>query len=86
MKSDNLDVNFEPIKYFFENNAKFIGNNIQNFDLNNILKYFGSTYNIELNNNKRKFKLMLDAFGVDKFKQKNNMMTDFCIEISYILV
>jgi hypothetical protein len=86
MKSDNLEVSFERIKYFFTNNAKFIGNNIQNFDLNNILKYFGSTYNIELSNNKRRFKISFDAFGVDKFKQKNNMLSDFCIEISYILV
>jgi hypothetical protein len=86
MKSDNITLEFEKIKYFFENNAKFIGNNIQNFDLNNILKYFNMTYNMELSNNKRKFKIIFDAFGVDKFGQKKNMSSDFCIEISYILI
>jgi hypothetical protein len=86
MKTDQLEVNFEKIKYFFENNAKFIGNNIQNFDLNNILKYFNTNYDIELNNKKRKFKIKFDAFGVDKFGQKKNMSSDFCIELSYILV
>jgi hypothetical protein len=89
MKKDHVNLNMEKVKYFLEHNAKLNpNNNLQHFDLNNILKYFAANYGVDTmsTSKKRKFKIKLDAFGVDKFSQRNNMSNDFCIEITYILI
>lgn len=65
-------------------------NNLSNFqyiDLNQI-------YNLLINNHllktmsgffkeNKKFKIIFDAFGVDKFGNKKNMLKDFQVEIKY---
>jgi hypothetical protein len=73
-----LDEN--RIRAYLRDNALFNGTNIQNYDLNNLYKLFGDMAN------KQKMKIKLDAFGVDKFSKKNDMVDEFMVEITYILL
>ncbi len=73
-----LDEN--RIRAYLRDNALFSGTNIQNYDLNNLYKIFADMAN------KQKMKIKLDAFGVDKFSKKKDMVDDFMVEITYILL
>lgn len=54
-------------------------------DLNKIYKYFFEIHSEYFENIKKKFKIKLDALGVDKFAKKKQMLPGFCIEIKYAL-
>jgi hypothetical protein len=73
-----LDEN--KIRNFLRENALYNGNNIQNYNLNNLYKLFGDLAN------KQKMKIKLNAFGVDKFSRKKEMIDEFRVEISYVLL
>jgi hypothetical protein len=76
----------EKIIQYLKSNTKFNIDNIQYFDLNNIYNYITRTNGEFFENNKREFKLKMDAFSIDKFKNKRKMTEDFKLEITYILV
>jgi hypothetical protein len=73
-----LDEN--KIKTFLRENALCHSNNIQNYDLNNIYRLLGDIAD------KQKMKIKLDAFGVDKFSKRKEMIDEFSVELSYVLL
>ena len=75
----DIKLNEEKIRIYLKETGKF-GGNMNTYDLTNIMRGFNFSYN------KKKIKIKLDPYGVDKFSQKKNMFDDFWIEISYVLV
>lgn len=87
-KNDLIFYNEGVIKFLRENSI--VDNNLSNFqyiDLNKI-------YNMLINNylsksisgffkDDKKFKILFDAYGVDKFGNKKNMLKEFQVEIKY---
>jgi hypothetical protein len=70
------------LKYY----ANFTGENILNFDLNNIPKLLFKNLTEDTDIFSKKIKIFLDSFGLDKFHQKYSMLPNFGVEITYGLV
>lgn len=87
-KNDLMFENESVIKFLRENSI--VDNNLSNFqyiDLNKIYnllmnQHLPKTISGFFKDNKR-FKIAFDAYGVDKFGNKKNMMKDFQVEIKY---
>ena len=83
---NNISLDGNKLKEFLKEFAKYKGENIQYYDLNNIYEFMNKENSFLFDSKRKKFIIKFDNLGVDKFKKKKQMLNDFCIEITYFLI
>lgn len=83
---NNITLDGARIKNFLQLHTNYAGNNIHSYDLHNIYEFLNREKSNLFNGTKKKFKTKLSTFGLDNFKMKKEMMTSFCIDITYCLI
>ena len=81
----NITLDETKIKNFLKSHTKYKGDHIHSYDLNNIYDYMNKENSYLFDSKRKKFKIKMDSQGLDNFSLKNEVTSNFLIELTYYL-
>ena len=80
-----MQIRRTKIKNFLKSHTKYKGDHIHSYDLNNIYDYMNKENSYLFDSKRKKFKIKMDSQGLDNFSLKNEVTSNFLIELTYYL-